>query len=181
MIRTRWHLSTRTIATLALIAAPPCAFAHGPTPQKAEESIDIAAPLDSVWAKVKAFSRIADWNPALASSEGGDAVGERRSLRFPNGESVVEGLDEADDTTHTLRYRMLQENPRALAVSSHFTHIKLEVTPEGRTRVQWTSRFYRADTGNEPAEDRNDEAALQAMRDFMRQGLQGLRAALEGS
>lgn len=174
------RFTLRGLSALTILALLPLsASAHGPTPQKVEESVDIAAPLERVWSEVKAFSRIADWNPALSASAGGDAVGGQRTLTFSNGQTIVEGLDEADEAEHGLRYRLVKENPAAFAVGSHFSRMRLSALPAGHTRVQWTSRFYRADSGNEPPEDLNDEAAVRAMSDFMRRGLDGLKAKLE--
>ena len=41
-------------------------------------------------------------------------------------------------------------------------------------------RFYRADTGNEPAPDKNDAAAVKAMTAYFKTGLAGLKAKAEG-
>jgi mxaD protein len=57
----------------------------------------------------------------------------------------------------------------------------LSVKPgtNGGSEVEWDGRFYRADTGNFPAENQNDEAAIAAMTKFFHDGLQGLKAKLE--
>ena len=77
------RLSRFLVPTLfvLLIGAP--ASAHGPTPQKVEESIEIAAPPDAVWNIVKDFGGIANWNPALTKSEGkgGNGSGARSEER----------------------------------------------------------------------------------------------------
>jgi mxaD protein len=41
------------------------------------------------------------------------------------------------------------------------------------------SRFYRGDTGNSPPENLNDEAAVNAMNQFFKNGLAGLKQKLE--
>lgn len=40
-------------------------FAHGPTPQKVQESLVINAPADKVWTMVKDFCNIHNWHPAV--------------------------------------------------------------------------------------------------------------------
>jgi mxaD protein len=44
------------------------------------------------------------------------------------------------------------------------------------SEVEWLGRFYRADTNNEPPENLNDAAAVKAMQEFMKAGLEGLKA-----
>jgi mxaD protein len=87
---------------LLLISLP--GFAHGPTPQKAVESIIIHAPVSKVWSLVKQFDAIANWHADLKKSEGDDRneSGGKRSLTFQNSESLTEELDyynEQDGTT----------------------------------------------------------------------------------
>ncbi|NBR97752.1 MAG: hypothetical protein EBT54_00685 [Betaproteobacteria bacterium] len=53
---------SRLIA-LATLLLPGLAFAHGPTRQKAVETIEIAAPPAQVWAMVKDWAGMAKWHP----------------------------------------------------------------------------------------------------------------------
>ncbi|HML29959.1 MAG TPA: SRPBCC family protein, partial [Hyphomicrobium sp.] len=48
------------------------------------------------------------------------------------------------------------------------------------SEVQWTSRLYRFDTGNEPPEDKSDAAAVKASTEYIKAGLAGLKAKVEG-
>ena len=48
------------------------------------------------------------------------------------------------------------------------------------SEVEWIGRFYRGDTSNFPPENLNDEAAIKAMKGLFREGLDGLKAKLEG-
>ena len=45
-----------SLVGLMLCATTLIAYAHGPTPQKVEEKIEIAAPPEKVWAIVKEFA-----------------------------------------------------------------------------------------------------------------------------
>lgn len=40
-------------------------YAHGPTPQKVQETITINASVEKVWAVVKDFCNIQKWHPAV--------------------------------------------------------------------------------------------------------------------
>ncbi len=153
--------------------------AHGPTPKKADESIVINAPIDAVWAVVKNFDKISDWHPDVKSSTGNgkNKSGGERSLHLETG-VLEEGLDYFSDADHEYSYRLNKENTAVFPVSSYTTAVELHA--EGnKTRVKWKSRFYRGDTGNTPPEKLNDAAAIKAMKEFIQNGLQGLKEKLE--
>ncbi len=160
----------------------PAAQAHGPTPQKAKESITLHAPLAKVWAMVSRFDAIADWHPDLKSSEGDgrNQSGGMRTLTFKNAAALVEELDYYNEQEHEYSYRLKTENTAAFPTSSH--SVELKVTP-GETSessiVTLKSRFYRGDTGNTPPKNLNDEAAVKAMTEFFKNGLNGLKSKVE--
>lgn len=164
-----------------LVVAVSSAAAHGPTPQKVEEKISIAAPPADVWAAIKDFGNIASWHPGLTKSvgEGGNVSGATRTITLKNGGELGEGLDDIDDKAMSLGYRLQKENVDVFPVSFYSCVITVEPA-DGGSNVTWVSRFYRADTTNEPPEDKNDAAAVQATTDFIKSGLDGLKAKLEG-
>jgi len=155
------------------------ALAHGPTPQKAEETITVAAPPEKVWDALKSFGDVS-WNPAVAkvAASGGNDPGASRTITLKTGD-LVEGLDEYIDKDMSYSYRLSTENVEAFPVSFYSATIAVTSAADGST-VTWTGRFYRADTGNFPPEDKNDEAAVNAMTKFMQEGLKGLKAKVEG-
>ena len=169
-------LNRSLIAAALMLASLFPALAHGPTPQKVEESIIITAPPEAVWKVLGSFGGIADWHPLVksATATGGDAAGAERVLTLAKGE-VGEGLDEYDAPARRYGYRMSKENIEALPVSFYTATIEVKEAPGG-SEVLWIGRFYRADTTNEPPEEYNDEAAIAAMTDFFKQGLEGLKA-----
>lgn len=165
------------ILALAFMAAP--AMAHGPTPQKVDETVIIDAAPEQVWAAMGDFGSIALWNPAVSSAtvSDGNERGSLRTLTLPSG-TVTEGLDAHRPDSLRYRYRLHGET-EALPVSSYTAEMKLE--PEGQgTKVTWLGRFYRADTNNEPVEGKTDQDAVQAMTSFIRTGLDGLKRQVEG-
>lgn len=173
-------LQRLALALGLLLLGPALALAHGPTPQRADETLVIAAPPEAVWAVLSRFGGIGEWHPLVKKVEatGGDAAGAERVLTLEKGE-IKEGLDELDPAAYRLSYRLLTENAEAIPVS--FYTQTIEVKPDGAgSEVSWGARFYRADTTNEPPEDRNDAAAIAAMTDFIQQGLKGLQAKVTG-
>lgn len=166
--------------TLFLMAFSAAALAHGPTPQKVVESIEIKAPVDKVWSIAGKFGEIAKWQPALKASEGGNKQGDKRTLTFSNGEQLVEDLDFIDEAAHELTYRLSKENVKAIPASSYSATFK--VTPQGQgVLVEWKSRLYRGDTGNFPPEGMDDESAIKAMSEFFKSGLGKLKATAEAN
>jgi mxaD protein len=153
--------------------------AHGPTPQKVEEKITIAAPPADVWKVVKDFGAIGTWHPTVTDVKvEGSGNETTRTLTLKSGGQLVDSLDATDDAAMTLDYRLQNVDIKALPVSSY--SMELDVKPAaGGSEVEWISRLYRFDTGNEPAEDQNDETAVKATTEYIKTGLEGLKAKIE--
>lgn len=169
------------VMSLSIFTLAAGAQAHGPTPQKVDESIDIAAPPAKVWAIIKDFGNIADWNPALAKSvgTGGNETNASRVITFKSGGELLEGLDYYSDAEMSYLYRLSKEKVDVFPTSSYTAEISVKPGANDGSVVKWVGRFYRADTGNEPAPDKNDAAAIKAMKDYITTGLQGLKAKAE--
>jgi mxaD protein len=170
------------IIFLSLLLCNLAAYAHGPTPQKAKESIVIDAPVDKVWAAVKQFDAIADWHPDLKKSDGdgNNQSGGKRTLTFQNDQTLVEELDYYNEQEHEYSYRLKTENTEAFPTSSHSVELKVTAGETAHSSVvSLKSRFYRGDTGNTPPANLNDEAAVKAMTDFLKNGLNGLKSKVE--
>lgn len=155
------------------------ALAHGPTPQKAEVKVTIAAPPAKVWEALKEFGDVS-WNASVKKTEasGGNGSGATRTISLEGG-NLVEGLDEYSDKDMSYGYRLSTENLEAMPVSFYSATIAVTAAGEG-SEVTWISRFYRGDTGNFPPENLNDESAIKAMTGFMQSGLESLKAKVEG-
>ncbi|CAA2137860.1 SRPBCC family protein [Hyphomicrobium sp. ghe19] len=173
----------RFLLALGVFAANAgAALAHGPTPQKVDEKIAIAAPPAAVWTIIKDFGSIGTWHPSVATakSEGGNGNAATRTLTLKSGGGeLVESLDDYQEKDMSYGYRLATENFEAFPAS--FYSDTIQVLPaSGGSEVQWVSRFYRADTTNEPPENRSDAAAVQATEDFIKAGLAGIKAKAEG-
>jgi mxaD protein len=157
------------------------AAAHGPTPKKVEETIEIAAPPAAVWSIVKDFGGIADWHPLVEAStaKGGNSAGGERTVTLKSGGELTDGLDDYDEATMSYGYRLSKENVDAFPVSFYSASVAVTPGADGGSKVDWIGRFYRADTSNFPPEDKNDEAAIAAMTNFFQEGLKGLKSKAE--
>lgn len=174
----RRHAELLFVLIFSIFAAA-AALAHGPTPQRAEEKIEIAAPPAKVWAALKDFGDV-KWHPGIvkADASGGSDPGATRTITLATGGELAEGLDEYSEEEMTYGYRLSKENLEAFPVSFYSAKITV-AEKDGGSEVTWIGRFYRADTGNFPPEHLNDEAAMKAMTEFMQQGLRGLKAEAE--
>ncbi len=175
-------MKTLSLASLYLFLFTPLLFAHGPTPQKAKESIAINAPIEKVWSVVKQFDKLSDWHSDIKSSTGDGKLesGGTRTVTFQNGEQMIDELDFFSDKDHEYSYRIKQENVKALPVSSY--SVTLQVVPgdtSDSSIVNLKSRFYRGDTGNTPPDALNDDAAVKAMNAYFTNGLANLKQLLE--
>ncbi len=167
---------------LSFLLFPVTSLAHGPTPQKAKESVIINAPVDAVWNAVKQFDAIASWHPDVkaSSGDGKNASDGIRTLTLQNDGQLVESLDYYSDQDHEYNYRLKTENVTAFPASSYTTNLQVTAgNDSGTSMITLKSRFYRGDTGNTPPEKLNDEAAVKAMNTFFKNGLAGLKQQLE--
>lgn len=157
---------------------PLSVFAHGPTPQKADESIAIQAPVEKVWAIIKQFDGLDKWHPDVKNStgEGKNESGSVRTITLNNDEQFSEELDFYSEQDHLYKYRLKKDNTVALPISSHTTSIQIKQGENANTSVvSIKSRFYRGDTGNTPSNALNDDAAVKAMTTFFKNELGGLQ------
>ncbi|MDI1230008.1 MAG: SRPBCC family protein [Methylobacter sp.] len=167
---------------LSFLLFPVTSLAHGPTPQKAKESVTINAPVGAVWNVIKQFDAIASWHPDVkaSSGDGKNASDGIRSLTLKNDGQLVESLDYYSDKDHEYNYRLKTENVTVFPVSSYTTNLQVTAGDDANTSViTLKSRFYRGDTGNTPPESLNDAAAVKAMNAFFKNGLTGLKQKLE--
>lgn len=165
-----------SLASLGLVLINSSVWAHGPTPQRVDEHIVIDAEVATVWQQVNAFDQLDKWHPAVESITMQDET--TRIVKLKSGGEITESLDESDPERHYLGYRLLTENIEAMPVSFYTIGIEVEPSDNG-SKVSWSGRFYRADTGNFPPENLNDEAAVKAITDYAKSGLEGLKSTLE--
>jgi mxaD protein len=174
----RGAIISLAVATLAIGLD---AEAHGPTPHKIDETVAIGADPAAVWTLIGDFANLAKWHPLVAESVAkSDAVqGKLRVLVLKSGGQIVDGLTEYDPAKMTYSYRRVDEDVQALPVSSYTATITIAPAADGTASVEWIGRYYRGDTGNDPPEELNDEAATKAMTEFFQAGLRNLKTLAE--
>lgn len=171
----------RFLASALALAAllPMAAQAHGPTRQKVEETIEINAPADKVWAVVSNFQDMS-WHPAFVKTEGegGNAPDATRTLTLENGGQIFEKLTQYDADKMQLRYVITDVDVKLVPVTNYSSRIT--VTPKGDgSEVTWWGAFYRGFTNNDPPPELSDEAAVKAITGVYTSGLAALKEKLE--
>ena len=177
-LATRCLSSMRTLAVLGIVIAS-SADAHGPTRQKVVETITIAAPAATVWARIKNFDALKDWHPAVATSpaDKGNTEGSVRQIALKDGGALTETLERYDDAG--MRYSYRAADGGALPVTNYTSSISVRSEGNGSV-VEWRGAFYRAYPNNDPPPDKNDEAAMKAITGVYQSGLANLKKLVEG-
>lgn len=169
--------ATAALAAGALLASPVIA---APTPMLTlSRSIEVAAPVDQVWAVIGNFGDLGYFSAAVERTEivGGEnnRVGARRRIVLKDGGIVLETLLARREKPHRLTYRM-DEGP--LPVADY--RATLSVIPAGRgAKVTWRGRFRarHADGPANPSLDGTD--ALEVMTGLYEGGLTAIKQAVE--
>ncbi len=169
----------RIFFAAVLLFAASVAMAHGPTRQKVVESVEINAPPDTVWSRVKDFNALQTWHPAVESSTttDGNNVGSVRTLTLKGGGRIVEVLEAYSEADHKMSYRMTDPGP--VPVNNYTSTITVKPAEGGGSVVEWRGAFYRGYPNNDPPPDRNDEAAVKAVTGIYQSGLANLKQMMQ--
>ncbi|KMO44745.1 signal peptide protein [Methylobacterium tarhaniae] len=168
-------------ALVAAFAAAPAAQAHGPTRKKVEEKVTINAAPDKVWAVVGNFQDMS-WLPPVEKTEGtgGNQVKATRTLTLKGGATVDEELYKYSAEQRSLSYRINKVDVKVLPVNNYSSTIKVEPADGGKASdVTWDGAFYRGYMNNDPPPELSDEAAIKAVKELYRSGLDNLKAKIE--
>lgn len=165
----------------ALTAAFAPAWAHGPTRQKARESIEINAPPAKVWAAMGNFQDMS-WLPPVTKTEGekGSEIGATRRLTLTGGATVDEELYKFDAAAMTYSYRITNVDVKALPVTNYSSTLTVTPSADGKgSTLEWAGAFYRGFPNNDPPPELSDEAAVKAVKGLYQAGLESLKKKIE--
>ena len=100
--------------------------------------IDIEATPDRVWHLIKGFNSLPDWLPYIPAStlsEGGSV----RHLANPDGEAIIERLEQYDHAARSYSYSILQA---PFPATAYLSTIKVDGIDGGAgSRVTWSGQF----------------------------------------
>ena len=166
---------------------PFAVFAHGPTPQKADESVIIPASVEKVWAVIKQFDGLNKWHPDVTGVKLENRIDAESGKEMPyrlvtlkNGTMFLEKLREANDADMKLDYKMVDGKESTIAVSNYRTVAQVKAAPTaGQSIVTLPARFYnKANTLEAPA-GADNPAANKAINELYDAAAVGLQKALE--
>jgi mxaD protein len=155
------------------------AVAHGPTPQKVQKTVTIAASPDKVWAVVKDFDNGNKWLPFVTGikleTKGEDKF---RTLALKSGGKILERLKGIDDDLMKIKYEIVEGD---IPVSDFNGYITVKKgSNDNESEVEWTGRFYRVYKLNPPIpEGQDDESAKNAINEAFDAGLPALKKLIE--
>ena len=170
-------LALATAAALAVVSFS--AEAHGPTRRKIQESVEINAPADKVWAVVGNFQDMS-WLPPVEKTEGkgGNEAKATRTLTLKGGATVVEELSKYSADKKSYSYRIDKVDVKTLPVNDYSSTIEVE-GDGSKSKVTWKGAFYRGYMNNDPPPELNDEASKKAVQGLYRAGLDNLKSKVE--
>jgi mxaD protein len=170
-------------ACLALFAAAVSQLAGAEPPKtlKVVKVVEIAAPVDKVWATIKDFDSLNKWHPGFVSDElvkgTNNQPGAVRKLTVKDGPSFTEELLAFDASTHSYRYRII-ESP--LPLRHYVSHVSVKPGRNGGSRVTWSATFLRKSTSETPPDAESDAAATNLVNSVYDGGLANLKKMLGG-
>jgi len=126
------------------------AFAGGSL--KVEQSVELNAKADDVWAKSSNFGDLGAWHPAATQTEivegTNNQVGAVRVITLPDGGKLKEKLEAYDAKKHTYSYTILEG---VLPVSDYHSTYTVHSVGANKTKVTWSGTFNAAGASNADA------------------------------
>ena len=176
-------------AAAALAFGTGAALAHGPSRQKAKETVTINASPDKVW-KVMGNFQDMSWLPGVKSTTGtgGNSIDAknndnevaRRTITLDSGGVINEGLYKYDAGEHSYSYRIDKVDTKVLPVNDYSSTISVESADGGKSStVTWKGAFYRGYMNNDPPPDMDDAASKAAVAKIYKAGLENLKKKVE--
>lgn len=170
-------LSFAAFATACSDEAPSTSAA--PT-LKVIKRVELNAPAAEVWQRLDDFNALHRWLPTIAKTEiirgKNNKPGAIRLLTLKAGGTVEQELLAYDPAEMSYTYRIIRG---VLPVSHYRSTVKVESLGNDRSRVTWAGEFKRKDTGPNPAQGADDEAAIKAVEFPYQAGLKNLKNITE--
>ncbi|MCZ0961985.1 SRPBCC family protein [Paracoccus benzoatiresistens] len=170
------------LAAAAVLAFAVGAEAHGPARLKTEQTVVLDATPDEVWQVIGKFDDMS-WHPYFASTEitpaGAPADVPEESTRIlhvkaDSGDPIVtEKLMSLDLGKRQYKYMITDVAVEVLPVTNYSSTLQVK-DKEGKAEVVWKGGFYRGYPNNDPPAELNDDAAMAAVNDVYKAGLDAL-------
>lgn len=174
-------MSNRVCLLVAFVVmVPAIASAHGPSRKKEIATIEINAPVEKVWAVVGNYADMT-WHPAIAKSEatgGSEPEKAKRTNTFKSGAIFTDGLLDYDVAEKKIGFMTDKEDLKTLPVEGYMSTLTVK-DAGGKSTVEWKGAFYRGYMNNDPPPELSDSAAVKAIAEFQKVGLEALKKKIE--
>jgi len=173
----------KRLAVMALfaMAASGSALADPPKPLSVTETIEINAPVATVWAAIKDYDGLTNWHPGFAKDEivkgTNNTPGAVRALTIKDGPTFTEELLAFSEKDHSYQYRII-ESP--LPLQDYVSTVSVAKGKDGKTVVTWVGNFKRKNPADNPPEAESDAGAVDLIKGVYQGGLANLKKQLEG-
>jgi mxaD protein len=159
----------------------PAASHAGAETLKLEESVEINAKADTVWANVSNFGDLGLWHPAVKTthilSGTPNLPGAIRLVTLQDNSQVKEELLTFGPAQKTFSYKILEG---VLPVSNYRSTLTVKALSDSKSKVTWSGEFKRKDLSDKPVVNQTDNDALKTMTVVYRSGLDNLKKISEG-
>jgi mxaD protein len=140
------------------------------------QTVDIKAPIWTVWDAVKEFDGVHTWHPMFANDElksgANDEIGAVRTLTVKDGPSFDEELLSFDALEKKFSYRVI--DPAPLPIADYLSTFEVVEGRRGYTTILWRSSYRNNSDGK-----MKDDEVIAFIDGAYRAGLDSLKAALE--
>jgi len=167
---------------LAALFAASAAQAHDAQRVKLVAWVRIAAPPARVWSVIGHFHDLS-WDRLVARTEGvgGDAPdAATRTVTLKSGGTLpAEELVRYEPQNFTYATFLPHVDVQTLPVTNYSSILVVLPQPDGGSRVEWRSAFYRGYPNFNPPPALNETAAIHAVEALTQPALDGLKARME--
>ena len=178
-------LNTRIAAALA-VAVPSAAYwlsaaAHDAQRVKYVAAVHIAVPPAKVWSVIGHFGDLS-WDRLVAHTavEGDNTPDATRTVTLKSGGVLPdEELVRYEPQNFTYATFLPHVDLHVLPVTNYSSILTVLPQPDGGSRVEWRSAFYRGYPNFGPPPELNEAAAIRAVTALTQPALDGLKARLE--
>lgn len=176
-----WCAVAVSVATAVMAHAPVFGQGCGPTRLKVTESLALDAPPAKVWSVLANFQDVSwDGEAVAAKGSGGNTPDAAvREVRLKDGVTLSESLYKYSAEAMSYSYHIDKLDVARLPVQN--ASLTLEVVPgtaPDKSVVRWKAAFYRYLKPNEGSPEAADHAAAEAMRDYLKASLSGLKTKI---
>lgn len=171
----------RVLVTYFLLSTQ--AIACGPSPQKVVEKIIIKQTPEVVWALVGDFEKIHLWHPEVMTTSIETSIDDNgrahsfRTLILKNGDKRIDRMRVTE--LNAMKLGTVIEHGE-MPVSNYSDALTVSPGPNAdEALVTWVGRFGNKANLMVAPEGQDNKAAIEAVEQFYRSGLDGLKASIE--